>query len=114
MTNTHQFDDRPTISDEVVPERVRRHFEHVADRVERRMLGNTRRRKGYDVGEAKPAWDATRDRGRFLSQLWKIAPEYPHAVDAADAFEAAVAAANGNAARFRHELQREFDLRGLP
>jgi hypothetical protein len=66
-----QFEHALTMS---APDAVRRHFKWWADRMERRMEGDARRRKGYDVGEAKEPWN----RAQFLSHLWKIAPDYPH------------------------------------
>lgn len=72
---------------------IRRHFDRWADRVARRI-------HSHDPG--RPPWD----RKRFLLELWNDCPDYPGAVGLADAFEAAVAAARGNSARFRQELDR--------
>ena len=61
------------------------------DRVARRLRARDERR---------PAWN----RAQFLSEFWADHPGDPGAVGLADAFEAAIAAAHGNPARFEQEL----------
>ena len=46
------------------------------------------------------------DRRQFLSEFWDDHPWHPGAVELADAFEAALAAADGNSGRFERELDR--------
>ena len=46
------------------------------------------------------------DRRQFLSEFWADHPWHAGAVELADAFEAAIAAADGNPARFERELDR--------
>jgi hypothetical protein len=73
-----------------------------ADRVERRLLGEARRLKGYKTGESKPPWD----RERFLEQFRARVPGHPDGPELADKFEAALREARGNPTRFRDELGR--------
>ena len=67
------------------------HIRRWRDRVARRLRARDERR---------PAWD----RAQFLSEFWADHPGNPKAVEQADAFEAALAAAHGNPARFEREL----------
>jgi hypothetical protein len=62
-------------------------------RVVRRMLARDDRR---------PVWD----RRQFLKEFWDDHPCDPRSVELADNFEAAIAAAHGNPARFERELGR--------
>jgi hypothetical protein len=80
------------------------HVEWWADHVERRLLGNVRRAKGYNTGPPKPAWDRT----KFVRYLAANAPDYGEAAALADKFEAAIAAAHGNPTRFRQELDNRL------
>lgn len=76
-------------------ENVHRHVERWRGRVARRL------RAGDDN---RPPWD----RERFLLELWDDCPDYPGAVELADAFQAAyeAALAQGNWSRFECELNR--------
>jgi hypothetical protein len=83
------------------PDRVvREHKEWWADHVERRMLGNVRRAKGYKTGPPKEVWN----RAQFVRGLVAAAPDYP-AAELADKFEQAIAEARGNPASFRRRLE---------
>ena len=46
------------------------------------------------------------NRDQFLSEFWDDHPGDPRSVELADAFEAAIAAAQGNPARFEREFDR--------
>jgi hypothetical protein len=49
-------------------------------------------------------------RMQFLKEFWADHPADPRASEYADAFEAAIAAADGNPARFEAELDRRLRL----
>jgi hypothetical protein len=86
------------------PERgrtINAHIEWWADHVERRMLGNVRHAKGHNSGRPKEVWN----RAQFLRYIWAKAPDYP-GEELADKFEQALAAARGNPARFRRQVER--------
>jgi hypothetical protein len=85
---------------------VANHVDWWADHVQRRLLGNVRRAKGYNTGPPKPAWDRT----KFLRNITVNAPDYGEAAALADKFEAAITAAHGNPTRFRQELERRLSL----
>jgi hypothetical protein len=63
------------------------------DRVARRMRAHDARRPPFN-------------RQQFVTEYSEDHPGDPHAVELADAFEAAIAAAHGNPARFERELGR--------
>ena len=65
------------------------------DRVVRRLRARDGRR---------PPWD----RQQFLAEYWEDNAGEPRAVEVADKFEQALAAAHGNPARFEQELDRRL------
>jgi hypothetical protein len=77
---------------------VEGHMRRWRDRVARRM-------RARDAG--RPPWN----RKQFLEQFWTDHPGHPGAVEFADIFEAAIAAARGNPSRFEQELARRLPQR---
>jgi hypothetical protein len=93
-----------TLTERLLFDRVVRGFvDKWADRIERRMLAEVRRAKGYESGRPRPVWD----RGRFVRGLVAAAPDCP-AAELADLFDEAIAAARGNPARFRRQLTQRL------
>lgn len=80
---------------------VRENIDRWRDRVVWRMPARHPRR---------PPWD----RERFLADMEADHPFYPRAGEIADAFEAAIAQANGNPERFKLALEAELNSRQLP